>query len=195
VQQYNKSLPKAEEYLSQRGLTLEDAQAFWMGVVEEPLPGHEQFVGRLAIPYLTPTGVVDLRFRSLRNEEPKYLGLPGAETTMFNVAALFAAKSYICVCEGEMDTIIMSTKTAHPTVGVPGAQAWKPHYTRLLEDFEHVIVLADGDAAGSAFAQKILRELSAVKIVSMPEDNDVNSTYLKNGKEFIDERINFALGR
>jgi len=165
-----------------------------MGVVENPLPGHEQFVGRLAIPYLTPTGVVDLRFRSLRNEEPKYLGLPGAETTMFNVQALFAAKSYICVCEGEMDTVIMATKTSHPTVGIPGAQAWKPHYTRLLEDFEHVIILADGDAAGSAFAQKILRELSAVKIVSMPEDNDVNSTYLKSGKEFIDDRINFALG-
>lgn len=113
---------------------------------------------------------------------------------MFNVNALFTAKNYICVCEGELDTIVMSTKTGHPTVGIPGAQAWKPHYTRLLDDFETVIVLADGDAAGSSFAQKIGRELGTVRSVSMPEDEDVNSTYLKHGVEYINERIANALG-
>lgn len=195
VETYNKDLHLAEDYLKGRGLSLEDAAAFWMGVVASPLPGHEAFVGRLAIPYVTPTGVVDLRFRSLRNEEPKYLGLPGAETTMFNVSALFSARNYICVCEGELDTIVMSTKTPHPTVGIPGAQAWKPHYTRLLDDFETVIVLADGDTAGSSFGQKIARELGGVRVVSMPEDEDVNSTYLKNGADFINERINEALGQ
>lgn len=167
---------------------------FWIGVVNNPLPGHEQFKGRLSIPYITPTGVVDLRFRSMSDEEPKYLGLPGATTTMFNVNSLFFAKKYICVCEGEIDTVVMTSKTAHPTIGVPGASSWKPHYTRILDDFETVIVMADGDAAGQSFAQKIVRELSNVRIVQMPEGEDVNSMYQKNGVEFINERIREALG-
>ena len=175
-------------------MTLDDAGKFWIGVVNKPLPGHEQFQGRLSIPYVTPTGVVDLRFRSLNEEEPKYLGIPGATTTMFNVEALFSANRYICVCEGELDTVVMSTKTEHKTVGVPGATNWKPHYTRILDDFETVIVLADGDSAGGGFAQKIARELSNVRIVQMPEGEDVNSVYQKFGVDFINERISEALG-
>lgn len=174
---------------------MDDAQAFWVGVVENPMPGHETFQGRLAIPYVTPTGVVDLRFRSLSEEEPKYLGLPGATTTLFNVSALFQATNYICVCEGEIDTMVMTTKTRHKTVGVPGATNWKSHYNRILNDFETVIVMADGDSAGHSFAQKITRELGNVRTVQMPDGEDVNSMYIKNGVEFIDERIKEALGQ
>ena len=195
VIQYNQSLPLAENYLVNRGLTLEDARQFWVGIVDSPLPGHEMFKGRLAIPYVTPTGVVDLRFRSLTEEEPKYLGLPGAVTSMYNVGALFKATNYICVCEGEIDTIVMNTKTHHKTVGVPGASNWKPHYNRILNDFETVIVMADGDSAGHSFAQKITRELANVRTVQMPDGEDVNSMYMKNGLEFINERIKEALGK
>ena len=173
---------------------MEDAQRFWLGVVTNPLPGHEQFKGRLAIPYVTPTGVVDLRFRALTDEEPKYLGIPGATTTMFNVTDLFSAEKYICVCEGELDTIVMATKTVHKTVGVPGASSWKPHYTRILDDFETIIILADGDSAGAGFAQKVSRELSNVRTVQMPEGQDVNSVYQTLGVEFINGRIAEALG-
>ena len=56
------------------------------GVVEEPEIGHEAFIGRLCIPYITKSGVVDLRFRSLNPAvEPKYMGMTGAETKMYNV--------------------------------------------------------------------------------------------------------------
>jgi DNA primase len=185
----------AEAYLASRGLALADVQPYWIGVVDNPLPGHEQFKGRLAIPYVTPTGVVDLRFRAMSEEEPKYLGLPGAVTTMFNVGALFQATNYICVCEGEIDTLVMNIKTEHKTVGVPGATNWKSHYNRMLNDFETVIVMADGDSAGHSFAQKITRELGNVRTVQMPDGEDVNSMYLKNGVEFINERIKEALGR
>lgn len=192
---YLQDVGLAEGYLANRGLTLDDAGKFWIGVVNEPLPGHEQFKGRLAIPYVTPTGVVDIRFRSLNDEEPKYLGIPGATTTMYNVEALFKATTYICVCEGELDTVVMGSKTIHPTIGIPGATNWKPHYRKVLDDFETVIVLADGDSAGAGFAQKIARELQNVRTVQMPEGEDVNSTYLKNGLEFIDGRIKEALGQ
>jgi DNA primase len=158
-------------------------------VVDDPLPGHDAYKGRLAIPYITPSGVVDIRFRGINNEDPKYMGLVGAKTTMFNTQACFVADKYICITEGEFDCIMMSVKTIHPTVGIPGANNWKPHYAKILDDFDTVIVLADGDAAGLEFGKKISRELGNVNIVSMPEGEDVNSMMIKMGSDWIDERI------
>ena len=189
TQQYALEIGLAEKYLSTRGLSVEEATIFHLGVVDEPLPGHEQYQGKLSIPYITPSGVVDLRFRSIHGEDPKYMGLLGAKTTMFNTQACFVADRYICVTEGEFDCIVMSVKTVHPTIGIPGANNWKPHYTRILDDFDIVMVLADGDAAGLEFGKKISRELPNVTVISMPDGEDVNSVVTKQGSEWLDKRI------
>jgi len=189
TQRYAAKIELAEEYLLSRHLSVEEARVFHLGVVDDPLPGHETYVGRLAIPYITPSGVVDIRFRGMYNEDPKYMGLVGAKTTMFNTQACFVADKYICVTEGEFDCIMMSVKTLHPTIGIPGANNWKPNYAKILDDFDTVIVLADGDAAGLEFGKKISRELGNVNIVSMPEGEDVNSMMIKQGSSWIDERI------
>ena len=189
TQKYAAKIELAEEYLLSRQLSVEEAKVFHLGVVEDPLPGHEAYKGRLAIPYITPSGVVDIRFRGMNNEDPKYMGLVGAKTTMFNTQACFVADKYICVTEGEFDCIMMTVKTMHPTIGIPGANNWKPHYAKILDDFDTVIVLADGDAAGLEFGKKISRELGNVNIVSMPEGEDVNSVMIKRGSDWIDERI------
>ena len=189
TQRYATTIEIAADYLSSRHLSVEEAGTFHLGVVVDPLPGHEPYKNRLAIPYITPSGVVDIRFRSLHGEDPKYMGLVGAETTMFNTQALFAADKYICVTEGEFDCIMMSVKTQHPTVGIPGANNWKKHYAKILDDFDTVIVLADGDAPGLEFGKKISRELGNVNIISMPDGEDVNSMMISKGSEWIDERI------
>ena len=189
TQRYAGKIELAQEYLSNRSLLVEEASIFHLGVVDDPLPGHEAYKGRLSIPYITPSGVVDIRFRGINNEDPKYMGLVGAKTTMFNTQACFVADKYICVTEGEFDCIMMSVKTIHPTIGIPGANNWKSHYAKILDDFEIVIVLADGDAAGLEFGKKISRELGNVNIISMPEGEDVNSIITKRGSEWIDERI------
>jgi len=189
TQQYASKIETAEEYLAQRSLSVDEARIFHLGVVEEPLPSHEQYKNRLAIPYITPSGVVDIRFRSMHGEDPKYMGLTGAKTTMFNTQACFVANKYICVTEGEFDCILMSVKTMHPTVGIPGANNWKSHYAKILDDFETVIVLADGDPAGQEFGKKINRELGNTNVITMPEGEDVNSIITKLGSEWIDERI------
>jgi DNA primase len=190
---YAKNVDKALPYLEERGLSPQDVSPFHLGVVVEPLPSHEQFIGRLSIPYITRSGVVDIRFRALDNSEPKYMGMTGAETTLFNVESLFKAKNYICLCEGEMDTITMATKTQHPAVGAPGAASWKTHYSRIFEDFDVVLVLADGDEAGLEFGKRIQRAVANVRILQMPEGEDVNSVVLKKGTEYLDERIRQAI--
>lgn len=190
TQKYAAEIESVSAYLLSRQLSVEEASIFHLGVVVDPLPGHEPYKGRLAIPYITPSGVVDIRFRDLTGtHDAKYMGLVGAETTMFNTQAVFAADNYICVTEGEFDCIMMSVKTQHPTVGIPGANNWKKHYAKILDDFETVIVLADGDSPGLEFGKKISRELGNVNIISMPDGEDVNSMIIKEGSEWIDERI------
>ncbi len=188
-QTYKASIHLGKDYLASRGLSVEEVQRFHLGVVEHPLPGHEGYTGRLAIPYVTPSGVVDIRFRTMSGGDPKYMGMPGAKTTMFNSQAVLTADGYICVTEGEIDCITVVAKTNHPSVGIPGANNWKPYYSKILDDFETVIILADGDAAGLEFGKKISRELGNANIVQMPEGHDVNSIVLQEGIGFIDERI------
>ena len=187
--QYASQIHLATDYLATRNLSVEEAQRFHLGVVKDALPGHEQYLNRLAIPYITPSGVVDLRFRSIHGEDPKYIGLPGAKTTMFNAQSVLTADGYICVTEGEVDCITTVVKTGHPAVGVPGANNWKPYFTKILDDFDTVIVLADGDSPGLEFGKKISRELGNVNIVQMPEGHDVNSIVLQEGAGWLDERI------
>ena len=186
---YAASIYQAEDYLKSRGIPMETARLARLGVVVEAEVGHEAYQGRLSIPYVTKTGVVDLRFRSLNPAvEPKYMGLTGAETKMYNVLDIERASNYIGICEGELDTITLSSCVGIPCVGVPGANSWKKHYTRLLADFERVYVFADGDQPGKEFATSLARELP-VTIVQFPDGEDVNSFYISNGAEAIRQKI------
>ena len=186
---YAENIHLAEEYLAHRGLSLEDARTVHLGVVVDPAPGHEQMVGRLSIPYLTDNGVVDIRFRSLGPQEPKYMGIAGTQTRMYNVKAIKKAGDFIALCEGEIDTITMHYKVGIPAIGIPGVTNWKQHYPRILEDFETVYIFADGDQSGQDFAKKLAREVQGVTIINMPETEDVNSVYLKHGAQWFKERI------
>jgi len=151
--------------------------------------GHEQYTGRLSIPYITKTGVVDLRFRSLNPAvEPKYMGMVGVDTRMYNVLDIEYAGDWIGVCEGELDTLTMSRLVGVPCIGVPGANSWKKHYTRLLADFERIFVFADGDAPGREFAASLARELP-VTTITFGDGEDVNSAYIRYGASFIKEKM------
>ena len=186
---YHSALHEAEDYLAGRGITLEAATRARLGVVLEPLTGHEAYINRLAIPYLTRSGVVDVRFRSLDLSEPKYMGMAGASTHLYNVGSLFRASSYICICEGEIDTITLDAVCGIPAVGVPGVNNWKKHYTRLLADFDKVFLFADGDNAGTDFGKSLSRELGNLVVVQMPEGEDVNSMYRLHGADYFNNKI------
>ena len=186
---YAESISQAEDYLKSRGIPLEVARLVSLGVVAEPEVGHEAFTGRLSIPYVTKTGVVDLRFRSLNPAvEPKYMGMTGAETKMYNVLDVERAGDFIGVCEGEIDTLTISRCVGIPCVGVPGANSWKKHYTRLLADFERVFVFADGDQPGTEFARSLARELP-VTIIQLPDGQDVNSMFVQEGAGYFHQKM------
>jgi DNA primase len=161
---------------------------FRLGFVTEPEIGHEPYQGKLAIPYLTPSGVIDIRFRSLNSDGgPKYLSRPGASTHIFNINALNQDSDFLAICEGELDTVV-ATQAGFTAVGLPGANNWKSFYTRVLADWNKVVLLCDGDNAGREMAKHLSRELDNVFPVFMPEGLDVNDVYLAEGAEGLRKR-------
>ncbi len=183
--------PNPASFLEERGLLDEDLlRTFLLGYVgEDPLPGHEAYRGRLVIPYRTPSGVVSLRFRALGGATgAKYLGVQGDATYLYNVAALHRPGGTILVCEGELDAVA-AEYAGHNAVAVPGAQAWKPHWARLLQDYERVVVVADGDEAGAGMAKNVRHYIEWADVRLMPDGHDVNSFLLEYGADAFAEHI------
>ena len=187
---YAQQIDGAAEYLQARGVTREAAVTRRLGYVGEPLTGHAAYTGRLAIPYLTPTGVVDLRFRTIAAESdaPKYMSRPGVEGTMYGVLAFRIDSPYIAICEGEMDALVLQELCGIPAVGIPGASAWKDFYWRAFEDYDRVFVFADGDQAGKDFAKRVAQSIDMTVVIQMPEGQDVNSLYLSDGADGLRKR-------
>lgn len=126
------------------------------------------------------------------SSEPKYMGLTGANTHLYNVGAFFRAAGSIAICEGEIDTMTLDQAVGIPSVGVPGVNNWKPHYSRLLQDFEKVFLFADGDTAGSDFGKFLSKELGNLTVVTMPDGEDVNSMYRQHGADYFHNKIKGA---
>src|SRR5215211_6335378 len=85
---YADQLGEVVDYLDSRGISPEVASRYSLGYVKEALDGHEIYTGRLAIPYLTPTGPVGIRYRRIQDSPdgpPKYLGDSGASIFLYNV--------------------------------------------------------------------------------------------------------------
>jgi DNA primase len=185
---YEQNLHEVLPYLETRGITEQTARMFRLGFVKEPETGHEPYIGKLSIPYLTPAGPIDLRFRSLNADGgPKYMSRPGATTHIFNINALESEDDVLAICEGELDTVV-ATQAGFSAVGLPGANNWKPFYARVLADWEKVILLCDGDNAGREMAKNLSRELDNVIPVFMPEGQDVNDVYLAEGADGLRKR-------
>lgn len=193
---YQNNLHVAAEYLEGRGITEATAVSARLGVVDEPVHGDpDAAFQRLSIPYATRSGVVDLRYRCIRDHDcgevgcPKYLGRPGATLRLYGVDDLVSAGDTIAVTEGELDRLILR-QLGHPAVGLPGAESWKRHWHRLFEDFQRVVVFGDGDAAGVRFIRKFLDQFpQSTEAVQLPEGEDVNSMYLLEGGEYFDRLL------
>ena len=183
TESYARNLAPVAGYLADRGISVEVASTYRLGCVVDPLPGHDIYRGRLTIPYLTPTGPVDLRFRALRpDQDPKYLNLPGRTANLYNVGAFQRPGDDIAICEGELDALVMDALVGVPAVGVPGATNWKPFWQKLFVDYERVFILCDGDEAGKTFGKALAKAIESAVVIHLPAGEDVNSLYMTQGR-------------
>lgn len=189
-----------QEYLRGRGIGPEIAQQFRLGVLRNPLLGHEAFKDRLSIPYITPAGVVTFTFRCLRDHVcketvvghkpdgkpkycPKYRAPFGLERTLYNVGDFKKDTDTIYICEGEMDALTLSV-CGFAAIAIPGVSQWKDHFTRCFADYAQVFVVADGDEAGYRLGAFLSTEIKA-RAVRPPKGEDCNSIYVRGGKDAV----------
>lgn len=191
----------ALKYLvEERGFSIEVLASFRVGVVRQPLDGHEMFRGRLSIPTITTTGPTGIRFKFLgtpSGKQKKVLAMPGDTSRLYNpIAVLNQSKVY--VCEGEPD-VWSCWMAGMPAVGVQGAKGWQESYARILRNRD-VTVLADNDERrppdveddwvnpGLEFANKVYRSLGGCGIIILPSGHDVSSYRLEYGIQALRER-------
>jgi len=191
----NDLTPQALSYLEARGITRQVADTYLLGSVLEPSAGHENAVGRLSIPYRTPSGVVGLKFRTIDGGTPKYLWPTGQKVGLFNVVDLHKYSDTIAICEGEIDTIILSGIVGIPAVGVAGVSQWKPWFPKLFEGYKNIYIYADNDVKedgrnpGQELAKRIKEDLDKATVIQLPANEDVNDVLLAYGSSWFTDRL------
>jgi hypothetical protein len=195
---YEKNLDSVADLLRSKGSLHATAVQFRLGAVADPMPGHERFLGMLAIPYiLYDDTVVSLRFRcpiadpdhSCKEAgHPKYLSEADDESRLYNTGALFRAQDVIHVSEGEGDCRTLE-QAGWPAVGFPGVQSVKRHHLRLLNGFTRIYVWGDGDDAGAEFSRRIRKSHRSATIARVPTSMDVTTLFVKEGFEGLKRAI------
>lgn len=189
VEKYHKALysehgEEALKYLhEERGLVDSTIKHFKLGLVHDPLPVDRKYAGAISIPYITPGGVYDVRFRRGPGQPeatPKYMQAPGTKTTIYNVNEIEDVNKYLIIGEGEF-TAIMAWQIGLPAVAIPGVTAFKPYYRHLFEGFSRVYICGDGDEAGEKFNNELSALLYNATPISLPDGEDVDSFCRKHG--------------
>lgn len=177
----------AQAYFESRGLTPAYCRSAGLGCVKDPLTGHEMFQGMLSLPYITPTGVVGLKFRCMASHKcselghQKYMGLPGANVMLYNTRAFLVDSPVIAVCEGEFDALAVHLTAGIPAIGYPGTQAWRPYWDRAFTGYQRVLVIADGDKPGRDAAKAVAKRITQADVVMLPDGEDANSLLIQAG--------------
>lgn len=168
-------------------------EKYRLGYVADPLPGDEGFHGRIAIPYLSKTGVVNIKFRRIGEQGPKYLYHPGQKHRLYNTNVYHTAEHTIGLCEGEIDAIVATERLRVPTMGIPGSKAWQGNassWRPIFKDFRRVFVFADGDDAGSNLASEVAESLGfRARVVQCDPGFDVASTVTKGDLDRLQQLI------
>jgi DNA primase len=189
AQRYAQAIsPEALAVLDARGISEVVAAKYQLGTITDPINGHEMYEGWISIPYITASGsCVGFKFRRVDEGKPKYGSPTGQKAHLYNVSDITIMKPYIVVCEGELDTVIVSGVLDIPAVGVPGVAAWKPHFPKLFGGYETVYVVGDNDVKedgsnpGAEFSKRVANEVMNSTIVTLPPNMDINDYYLAHG--------------
>jgi len=173
-------------YLLARGLTRETVRTNRLGVVADPMPGHENHRGKIVIPSMLAGQPLRLRFHCFNSHEHvghgKYMQMLGESLMVYGVDAIHSAGHTLHVAEGEFDAMIL-TQSGLPAIGFPGASSFRGHHGRMLAGFNRIWVWGDPDAAGAEFVQKVTNRLPRSGRGVRLRTGDVTDTFLAGGVE------------
>jgi DNA primase len=159
-------------YLRKRGFSDEEAVASGLVIAGER-GLFDRFRDRLMVPIRDGRGrVISFGGRAMRaGQEPKYMNSPSTElfdksTTLYALDAAKASmrrKGEAVIVEGYFDAIASHQAGLDNVVASMGTALTEGQY-RILDDLkiERAVVTFDGDAAGTASAEKRGREINAI---------------------------------
>lgn len=183
--------------LLQRGFTSENIVSSGVAVQDGRGQLRDTWWGRVMFPFYDYRGrVVSFTGRDITGEQAaKYKN--GPETAIFkkdhHIFGLWQARQAIAregcvyVCEGQMDVVSLSRYGVQNAVAASGT-AFSEHQRKLLHaQTGRVILLLDGDAAGTKAAMKHIPALVAadfeVLCVALPDGMDPDDLARKHGEE------------
>jgi len=167
-----RGIDRAHPYLAARGIETATAHEFGIGFYSGPGIFHR----RLVIPIHSERGeLVAYCGRAVDGSQPRYRFPTGfaKSQVLFNFhRAAAAAKSVVVVVEGFFDCLRLRQAGARSVVALMGSALYPPQQRILLQRFQRVILMLDGDAAGRRATTEIAARLRAhcwVQVVDMPE--------------------------
>ena len=172
-----KDIDPVHPYVRQRGVDEAVARHFGIGY----FPGRGQMSGRVVIPIHNEKGeLVAYAGRSIDESEPKYRMPAGFAKTavLFNLHRVLnhaketgQGRETVIVVEGFFDCLNIHRAGLPHVVALMGSSL-SDAQEKLLEQFNRVILLFDGDDAGRAAALVIAPRLMArmfVKVITLPD--------------------------
>jgi DNA primase len=167
-----RGIDSAHPYLADRGIATATAQEFGIGFYHGP----GIFSGRLVIPIHNERGeLVAYCGRALDGTQPRYRFPSGFAKSeiLFNLHRAAAAGQQVAVVvEGFFDCLKLRQAGLTAVVALMGAALYDEQQRALLEHFQRVILMLDGDTAGrraTAIIAARLRQHALVRVIHLPD--------------------------
>lgn len=167
-----RGIDSAHAYLATRGITAATAERFGIGFYR----GSGIFSGRLVIPIHNEQGQLFAYCgRTIDASQPQYR-FPSAfpkSQFVFNLhRAIAAGQPSVIVVEGFFDCLKVFQAGLHSVVALMGSALYEPQQRALLQHFQRVILMLDGDATGRRATVECAARLAAhclVDIIDLPD--------------------------
>ena len=167
-----RNIDSTHPYLAARGIEASTAEEFGIGFYS----GCGIFSGRLVIPLHNARGeLVAYCGRAIDRTQPRYRFPPGfpKSEVLFNLhRAAAVGQQTAIVVEGFFDCLKLHQAGIAAVVALMGAALYESQQRQLLERFQRVILMLDGDAAGRRATATIaahLQQHASVRVIHLPD--------------------------
>lgn len=168
----------AKQYLLSRGLTMETAKTWHLGVKTEAE------IKWLLIPYINGRDIVDIKYRSLPPASKRFKRLSGGDSILFGHHLLAEEREdkVLYLVEGEIDAMTLWQHGLTPVVSTTaGAGTFKSQWYDLIEAYDptQLVICYDSDVAGQTGAENLLKKFEHRNCVNLQlPDKDANDYFL-----------------
>lgn len=194
---YNKLYKTLKENFSVEALE----EAGVIGIDEKTGRPYDIFKDRIIFPIIDENQqVLGFGGRALKENPKKYINTK--TTPIFQKAMhLYGINKlkkeekykYILVCEGYMDVISLHQAGIDFAVATLGTAMTSHHYVKLLQFTNKPVAVFDGDDAGKNAAERALKKIGKLNVLTLPENLDpdefIKKYDIKRFLEYMDSHV------